>query len=114
MTYLRPLLILLTALLVGLTPAAALQTPTNGGLTAVVICTGDTTTTITLDQNGNPVRGHHVCLDCCLSVALPGPAPDMARHLTTFFPTGYIETRASARFQTPPANPPSTGPPALI
>lgn len=114
MTGLRHILILLMSVLIGLTPVAALEMPGLGGSQTIVICTGETTKTITLDQNGDPVSPHHRCFECCLSVALPGPTPDLARLFVVFAQLNTVEIRALPRLQRPLLSPPATGPPALI
>lgn len=104
---LRSVLVLLLALLLGLTSQslATARGQTRIG-EAVVICSGDSFVTIELDAQGNPVGPAHLCPDMVLAffaamdlpaVALPGRDGRIER---VALPPG----RATASQSAPPAN----------
>lgn len=77
---------LLTALLIvtgGTLASARGQTHIAG---EIVICVGATVTTITVDENGNPVGPPHICPDCVLDSFVADVSPNIAagfEYLTT-------------------------------
>lgn len=82
MHLLRQILVLILSLLLGLTPAAALELGMSSpGGTELVICAEGGAKTITLDENGAPVTRHDPhCHDCCLVVgdtAFPATLPQL-------------------------------------
>lgn len=80
--FLRPALIGLTAVILAatsLTMAVARGQTRIAG--EIVICSGYGITTISVDENGDPVGPVHICPDMVLGMmaALEVPAPDLSR-----------------------------------
>lgn len=107
MTRLRPFLAALFALTLALTGVglgvAQGKAPAAG---QVVICSGQTVTTITVDADGNPVEETHLCPDAGLLLAVaaatPAPAPASLRFVAPALPVP----------QAGPTVPPAETPPA--
>lgn len=108
------LAVLLSALLIvtgGTLASARGQTHIAG---EIVICVGATVTTITVDENGNPVGPPHICPDCVLHAFDAGVTPDTALGFD------YVATSSLTPFATVPSarvvriDVHSRGPPSVV
>ncbi len=74
---LRPVLILLFALILALTSGAmAVARGQTHAAGMIVLCTGSGPVTVAVDADGQPVGPAHVCPDCALSLIVAVAAPD--------------------------------------
>ena len=113
--FLRPVLIGLMAAILAVTSltmaVARGQTRVAG---EIVICTGYGITTISVDENGDPVGPVHLCPDMVLGMmaALDVPAPDLTRPEG---PVSRLTATETALPQTRSApTPRARGPPLLV
>lgn len=84
-----------------------------GPLTTLTICSGQSTTTIVIDRDGQPVQEQHICHDCCLSLTGLSVRPFAINAALKFVKhngLGLLKTRVHRNFLPNPLN---KGPPLV-